>query len=128
MYLVKDGVKQYIPDPLTHFFVALDTYREMECISDVELKLYREGADLPGILSCELVKGSGPAVYVVWEGCRKHIPDGPTQKYFFRDKNPCELNDADLEEIPRTGALRSILSVGPTIAVHGDVGTITIGR
>lgn len=126
VYLVKDGVKRYIPDPLTMFFVLLDTYREVECISDTELKLLREGAELPRISSCDLVKGSGPAIYVIWEGHRKHIPDVPTWQHFFPNKARRELSDAELEEIPRTGALRSILSTRPTITVHGDVETISI--
>ena len=127
VYLVRDGVKRHIPDPLTTFFVLLDTYREIECVSDMELNLHREGQQLPSISGCELVKGSGPPIYVIWEDQRKHIPDPPTYNYFFKERLPKELSDVDLEAIPRTGALRSILSISPTITVHGDVGEISVG-
>ena len=127
-YLVEDRIKRCIPDPLTLVFILLDTYCEVERISDLELKLYREGKSLPRISACDLVKGSGPAVYVIWEGHRKHIPDPPTFQYFFANQNVRELSDADLEDIPRTGTLRSILSIQPTVTVHGNVENITIGR
>jgi hypothetical protein len=126
VYLVKDGVKRLIPNPLTMFFILLDTYREIECISDTQLALYREGQPIPDISSLRLVQGTGPAIYVVWEGQRKHIPDPPTYNYFFNGRKPEKLNDVDLEAIPRTGALRSILSISPTITIQGDVGEISL--
>jgi len=127
VYLLKDGVKHLIPEPLTLFFVLLDTYREIECVSDTQLALYREGQQLPSVSSCRLVKGSGPAIYLVWEGRRKHIPDPQTYNYFFSGKTPETLADADLETIPRTGTLRSVLSIRPTITIQGDVGEISLG-
>lgn len=124
VYLIEDGVKRYIPDPLTHDFIMLDTYRQTERVSDLELRLYPTGKPLPRISECELVKGSGPAQYVIWEGRRKHIPDGPTVEYFFRGKQVREISDVELEEIPRTGALRSILAsagIATSITIRGDV-------
>lgn len=127
VYLVKDGVKRHIPESLTLLFVLLDTYREIECVSDMEIALYREGQPLPSVTSCRLVKGSGPAIYVVWENHRKHIPDSQTYNYFFSGRSHEQLSDVDLEAIPRTGALRSVLSIRPTITIQGDVGEISVG-
>jgi len=124
VYLIEDSVKRHILDPLTHDFVMLDTYRQTERISDLELRLYPTGKPLPKISDCEIVKGSGPAQYVIWEGRRKHIPDGPTAEYFFKGKPVREMKDVDLEEIPRTGALRTILAsvgFGTSITINGDV-------
>jgi len=124
VFLVQDGIKRYIPDPLTHDFVTLDTYRQTERISDLELRFYPTGNPLPSISECRLVKGSGPSVYVVWEEHRKHIPDDQTREYFFAGKPIEEMNDADLEKIPRTGALRTVLAgIGPgaSITIRGDV-------
>ncbi len=128
-YLVKDGVKRLIPEPSTLFFVLLDTYRALECISDMELALYREGQQLPKVTSCRLVKGSGPAIYVVWEGHRKHIPDPQTYSTFFEGRSPERLSDVDLEAIPRTGALHSVLSIPirQTIAIQEDIGGVSMG-
>lgn len=123
-YLIEDGIKRLIPDPLTHDFIMLDSYRLTERISDLELNLYRTGKPLPKVSECQLVKGSGPPQYVVWEGRRKQLPDGPTKEYFFPNIEPQELNDAELEEIPRTGSLRTILAgIGGqgNIIIHGDV-------
>gem|GEM_PF-3335294 len=129
-YLIEDGIKRLIPDPLTHDFVMHDTYRQTERISDLELGLYRTGNPLPKISDCRLVKGSGPSQYAIWEGRRKHLPDGPTKEYFFSDREPGELTDAELEEIPRTGALRTILAgIGSqgNIIVNGQV-TWVVGK
>lgn len=128
VYLVKDGIRQNIPDPQTISFVLLDTYRDIECISDKELQLYREGEPLQKLSQCRLVKGNGPAVYIVWGGKRKHIPDPPTRDYFFKDRSAEELSDSALEEIPRTGALPSVSSLRPTITVHGNVENISLGN
>lgn len=108
-FLIEDGIKRSIPDSLTHDFVMQDTYCETERISDLELRLYPTGRPLPKLSSCELVKGTGSAIYVVWEGYRKNIPDNPTFKYFFRERKVNVRSDADLENIPRTGSLRTIL-------------------
>ena len=129
-YLIEDGIKRFIPDPLTHDFVMHDKYRQTERISDLELGLYRTGNPLPKISACRLVKGSGPPQYVIWEGRRKQLPDGPTKEYFFSDKEPDELTDIELEEIPRTGSLRTILAgIGSqgNIIINGEV-TWVIGR
>ena len=129
-YLIEDGIKRFIPDPLTHDFVMHDTYRLTERISDLELGLYRTGNPLPKISECRLVKGSGPSQYAIWEGRRKHLPDGPTKEYFFSDQQPTELTDAQLEEIPRTGALRTILAgIGSqgNIIINGEV-TWIVGK
>ncbi len=129
-YLIEDGIKRFIPDPLTHDFVMLDTYRQTERISDLELGLYQTGNPLLKISDCRLVKGSGPPQYAIWNGRRKQLPDGPTKEYFFSDKKPDELTDAELEEIPRTGALRTILAgIGSqgNIIINGEV-TWVVGR
>jgi len=110
-YLVEDGMKRYIPDPITHDFIMLDTYRQTERISDFELRLLPEGAPLPSILQCRLVKGDGPAQYIIWEGRRKHVPDEPTAQYFFRGRNYEHVSEDELDQYPRTGRLRSILAV-----------------
>jgi hypothetical protein len=128
VYLIEDGVKRHIPEPLTLLYILLDTYCDIERISDSELNLYREGNILPTISSCELVKGSGPEIYVIWEGHRKHIPDPPTLEQFFHGRIPRELSAADLEGIPRTGTLRSILSFQPTITIQGNVENLSIGN
>lgn len=124
VYLIEDSAKRHIPDPLTHDFIMLDTYRQTERISDLELGLYPTGKPLPKISECDLVKGSGPAQYVVWEGRRKHIPDGPTVEYFFSGIQVKEMSEDELDEIPKTGELRSILAgagVSPTITINGNV-------
>jgi hypothetical protein len=123
VYLLEDGVKHHVPDPATLAFVMLDTYRQLERVSDLELRLYQTGKPLASIKDCRLVKGSGNTIYVVWDGRRKGLPDPETALYFFKDKVPEVLTDADLEGVPRTGSLPSILALpgrGPQITIHGD--------
>jgi len=123
VYLIEDSTKRHIPDPLTHDFIMLDTYRQTERISDLELRLYPMGKPLPKVSECRLVKGGGPAQYVVWEGRRKHIPDEPTAEHFFQGRQPEKISDIDLEEIPRTGGLRSILaSAGVDLSITINAG------
>jgi hypothetical protein len=110
-YFIEDRVKRYIPDALTHEFIMLDNYTQTERISDLELNSYPKGKDLPKISECRLVKGSEPPQFVIWEGHRKHIPDGPTVEFFFQGRLPEEISDKELEEIPLTGSLRTIRAV-----------------
>jgi hypothetical protein len=128
VYLVENGIRRHIPDPPTHMFVHLDTFAPLERISDLELSVYREANPLPSISSCELVKGSGSSVYVIWEGRRKLLTDEATIKAFFDERQPKEIPDTELEKIPRAGTLPSILSLRPSITIQGDVGAINVGK
>lgn len=111
-YFLRDGVRQYIPDLNTVHFLQLDTLRAIECISDNELGLYREGEPLPKVTDCELIKShSSNSVYVIWKGQRKHIPDPETRTFLALDKSADERSDAEVEKIPRTGALFSVSSL-----------------
>lgn len=111
IYFVEDRIKRHIPNPLTLAFVLLEARSNVERISDTELRLLREETPLPDIASCETVKGEGPSIYVIWEGKRKHIPDQLTLDYFFVDRQAKVLSDAELEEIPRSGGLPSIVTL-----------------
>jgi len=124
VYLVEDGIKQHIPNELTRDFIMLDTYRQIERISDVELRLLPTGASLPNIGDCKLVRGTGHPIYLIWRERRKHIPDVPTLHYFWEQRQPENISDADLENIPRTGSLPSVLGgIGGagTLIVNGNV-------
>ncbi len=117
VYLVENGVKRHIPDNLTLIFILLDTYyRNVERISDLELKLYPEGKELPSVSSCKLTQSkTGSEVFIIWEGHRKWVPDPETLKHFFPmvyevGANRIEYQDTkELEKIPRTGSLPSII-------------------
>jgi hypothetical protein len=76
VYLMKGGVKRHVPSPAT-FETLRYRWGDLDGLVDSQLSRIPTGTPLLDMLTSGLLlKGSGPEVYVMQGGVRRHIVDG----------------------------------------------------
>ena len=118
---VENGLRRWIPDPTTFSCMGLK-WGQVQGITD---SLWREipgGAAYPSRANGTLLKGSGPAIYVM-SGCQRHwIPDVTTFNALHYNWNSVQsISDADLKAIP-LGTQISAVQTSLAANLHSLVG------
>jgi hypothetical protein len=101
VYLMETGERRWIPDPETFNCRQLD-WNAIQTIPDVQLSSIRRGPDLPSRLNGTLLKGGGPAVFIM-ENCeRRWITSPEVFNSLGLDWAAIQtVLDGDLDAIPR---------------------------
>jgi len=107
IYLIVGNEKRWIPNPKT-----LESLRfsgmTIQNISDADLNGIPTGNSLPAITS-HLVRGSGPNVYMMVNGFRRHVPNPTTLGAMGLDwGNVQNISDQALQSLPEGRPLPSI--------------------
>jgi len=101
IYLIEAGERRWIPDDQTFNCRKLD-WNAIQAISDAQLSSIRRGPDLPSRVNGTLLKGSGPAVFMM-ENCeRRWITSQEVFNSMGLDSGAIQtIPDNELDAIPR---------------------------
>jgi hypothetical protein len=101
VYLMEAGERRWIPDPETFNCMQLD-WNAIQTIPDVELSSIRRGPDLPSRANGTLLKGSGPAVFLMENCARRWITSPDVFNSLGLDWAAIHtVLDRDMDLIPR---------------------------
>jgi len=99
IYLVIDGARRRIPDPTTFNVLGLD-WRAVMTVSDAQLDSIPNGATYPPLRG-RLVRGQGPATYLLENGTRRWIINMDVfRRHGFQLRDVQVIPDEALESIP----------------------------
>ena len=105
VYLIQQAHRRWVPDPETFNAIGLD-WNAIQNIGDGDLSDIPLGFPLPSRKNGALVQGSGPEVYWMENGYRRHVPNTETFNAMGLDWNAIQrISDTDLNDIPEGAAL-----------------------
>lgn len=97
VYIVKNGVRRHIPDPVTLFAMGFN-WEAVKSISNDVMNGIQSGAAIPSRVDGNLYKGSGNAIYLM-EGTKRRW--ARTAAVFNNEWSRVKhISDTDLNEIP----------------------------
>lgn len=119
---IQNGLRRWIPDPTTFSCMGLK-WNQVQGIADSFWREIPSGTAFPSRANGTLIKGSGPAIYVM-NNCQRHwIPDVATFNAHNYSWNAVQhISDADLQAIP-LGAQLSAVQTALTASRHSVVGS-----
>lgn len=101
VYLIEAGERRWITDPQSFDCRQLD-WNAIQTIPDVQLSSIRRGPDLPSRVNGTLLKGSGPAVFLMQDCQRRWITSEEVFNSLGLDWTAIQtVPDKDLDVIPR---------------------------
>ncbi|MDJ1172572.1 S8 family serine peptidase [Roseofilum capinflatum] len=101
VYFIDGIVRRHIPDAETLSYVGVGYITSQNSLSDEDLNSILLGDPLPSRKNGALVKGSGPEVYYMEKGQRRHIPDAETFEAMGLDWGAIQyVSERDLNDIP----------------------------
>jgi hypothetical protein len=105
VYIVIGGQRRWVPDQQSFFALGLKA-NAIKQIDEERLKAIPEGPKYPLALPGPVVKGSGPAVYLLENGYRRPVPDPQTfEALGLRADSIRVISDQDLQLIPEASAI-----------------------
>jgi len=101
VYLIEAGERRWITDAQTFECRGLD-WNAIQTISDAQLNSISRGQDFPSRTNGTLLKGSGPAVFIMQDCQRRWITSPEIFNSLGLDWAAIQtISDRDLEAIPR---------------------------
>lgn len=107
VYFITGNQKRWIQNPQTLSNMRFNGI-SVQSISDNDLSSIPTGEALPSLNSA-LIQGTGPKVYLLVNGIRRHIPDPTTLSSMGLDGVPIQaVSDSDLRKFPKGNPLPAI--------------------